>query len=216
MKACTCLNPMDTALGVYGCMLGYKTIHDEMHDPQLVKLITRMSVDEAMPMVEDPGVINPVEFLHEVLRERYPNPFLPDTPQRTATDTSQKLSTRFGQTLYAYYNSPVPMHRVSNLTYIPLVLAGWLRYLLGVDDQGQPFDRSPDPMLPYLDNLLEGIELGGEPAKEKQLYPLLSNKSIFGANLYEVGLADRVTDMFAELTRGPGAIRTTLIKYCGE
>ena len=108
------------------------------------------------------------------------------------------------------------MHRVSNLTYIPLVLAGWLRYLLGVDDQGQPFDRSPDPMLPYLDNLLEGIELGGEPAKEKQLYPLLSNKSIFGANLYEVGLADRVTDMFAELTRGPGAIRTTLIKYCGE
>lgn len=216
MKACTCLNPMDTALGIYGCLLGYTSIHEEMNDPQLVRLITRMSMDEAMPMVEDPGVISPIEFLHEVLRERYPNPFLPDTPQRTATDTSQKLAIRFGQTLYAYYNSPVPMHRVSNLTYIPLVLAGWLRYLLGVDDQGQPFDRSPDPMLPYLDKLLEGITLGGEPAKEKQLYPLLSSKPIFGANLYEVGLADRVTEMFAELTRGPGAIRTTLTKYCGE
>ncbi len=216
MKACTCLNPMDTALGIYGCLLGYKTIHDEMHDPQLVSLITHMSTIEAMPMVEDPGVINPVEFLHEVLSERYPNPFLPDTPQRTATDTSQKLGIRFGETLYAYYNSTVPMHRVSNLTFIPLVLAGWLRYLLGVDDQGKPFERSPDPLLPYLDKLLDGITLGGEPAKEKQLYPLLSSKPIFGANLYEVGLADRVTEMFAELTRGPGAIRATLIKYCGE
>lgn len=216
MKACTCLNPMDTALGIYGCLLGYKTIHEEMHDPLLVNLITRMSEKETMPMVEDPGVLSPADFLHEVLSERYPNPFLPDTPQRTATDTSQKLSTRFGETLYAYYNSPVPMHRVSNLTYIPLVLAGWLRYLLGVDDQGKPFERSPDPLLPYLDKLLDGITLGGEPAKEKQLYPLLSAKPIFGANLYEVGLADRVTEMFIELTRGPGAIHTTLNKYCGE
>lgn len=216
MKACTCLNPMDTALAVYGCMLGYKTVHDEMNDKQLVSLITHMSMDEAMPMVSDPGVINPIEFLHEVLSERYPNPFLPDTPQRTATDISQKISTRFGQTLYAYYNSTVPMHRVSNLVYIPLVLAGWLRYLLAVDDNGNKFERSPDPMLPHLDKILDGITLGGEPAKEKQLYPLLSNKAIFGANLYEVGLADKVTEMFNELIAGEGAIRKTLIKYCGE
>lgn len=216
MKACTCLNPMDTALGIFGCLLGYQAVHAEMKDPQLVSLITHMSMDEAMPMVVDPGVLNPSEFLHEVLSERYPNPFLPDTPQRTATDTSQKLAIRFGETLYAYYNSPIPMHRVSNLTYIPLVLAGWLRYLLGVDDNGKPFERSPDPLLPHLDQLLEGITLGGEPAKEKQLYPLLSSKPIFGANLYEVGLADRVTEMFAELIAGPGAIRATLIKYCGE
>ena len=154
--------------------------------------------------------------MHEVISERYPNPFLPDTPQRTATDISQKLSTRFGQTLYAYYNSTVPMHRVSNLVYIPLVLAGWLRYLLAVDDNGNKFERSPDPMMPYLDKILDGITLGGEPAKEKQLYPLLSNKAIFGANLYEVGLADKVTDMFNELIAGKGAVRKTLIKYCGE
>lgn len=216
MKSCTCLNPMDTALAVYGCMLGYKTVYDEMSDKQLVNLIRKMSMDEAMPMVADCGVINPSEFLYEVIHERYPNPFLHDTPNRKATDTSQKLSTRFGQTIYAYYNSSVPMHRVSSLVYIPLVLAGWLRYLLGVDDNGNKFERSPDPMMPYLDKILDGITLGGEPVTEKQLYPLLSNKSIFGANLYEVGLADKVTEMFIELTRGKGAIRQTLIKYCGE
>ena len=40
-----------------------------------------------------------------VLGERYPNPFLQDSPQRTATDTSRKIAPRFGTTLYAYYNS---------------------------------------------------------------------------------------------------------------
>ncbi len=32
-----------------------------------------------MPMVADPGVIDPEAFLHEVLGERYPNPFLQDS-----------------------------------------------------------------------------------------------------------------------------------------
>lgn len=216
MKASTCLNPMDTALAVFGCLLGYKKVHDEMQDKQLVNLITKMSLEEAMPMVSDPGVINPIDFLYEVLSERYPNPFLPDTPQRTATDISQKISTRFGHTLHCYYNSSVPMHMVSNLVYIPLVLAGWLRYLLAIDDNGKSFERSPDPMFEYLDNILKDVELGGKPVTEKQLYPLLSNKSIFGANLYELGLAEKVTQMFIELTRGTGCVRQTLIKYCGE
>ena len=78
MKVSTCMNPMDTALGVYGCMLGYTQISAMMKDPEIVTLITRMSEQEAMPMVADPGVIDPVEFLHEVLGERYPNPFLQD------------------------------------------------------------------------------------------------------------------------------------------
>ena len=127
MKVSTCMNPMDTALGVFGCMLGYTRISDEMKDTELVNLITRLSEQEAMPMVADPGVIDPEAFLHEVLGERYPNPFLQDSPQRTATDTSRKIAPRFGTTLYAYYNSMLPAHRATRLIYIPLVLAGWQR-----------------------------------------------------------------------------------------
>lgn len=33
MKVSTCMNPMDTALGVFGCMLGYTRISDEMKVP---------------------------------------------------------------------------------------------------------------------------------------------------------------------------------------
>ena len=32
MKVCTCLNPLHTALAVFGCLLGYKKISEEMKD----------------------------------------------------------------------------------------------------------------------------------------------------------------------------------------
>ena len=32
MKVCTCLNPLHTALAVYGCLLGYDKISEEMKD----------------------------------------------------------------------------------------------------------------------------------------------------------------------------------------
>lgn len=215
MKACTCMNPMDTALGLYGCMLGYTSISSEMKDPELVALITRMSEREAMPMVADPGVIDPFEFLHEVLAQRYPNPYLPDTPQRTAEDTSLKLPIRFGVTLYAYYNSSIPMHRASRLLYIPLVLAGWLRYLVGVDDKGEPFTLSAEPNLADIRALMGPVKLG-EQISEQQLYPLLSSRLYFGHNLFEIGVGETVVKLFNELNAGPHAIRATLKKYCGE
>lgn len=216
MKACTCLNPNDTTLAVYGCLLGYTKISDEMQDKDLVNLITRMSEIEAMPMVSDPGVLDPHEYLHEALAVRYPNPFMPDTPQRIATDTSQKLATRFGVTLEGYYDSTLPKYRVCKLKYLPLALAGWLRYLIGVDDKGEAFELSPDPNLKMLQKHLEGITLGTEKVTEAQLYPILSSKPIFGVNLYEVGVAEKVTEYFRELIAGPGAVRQTLHKYCGD
>ena len=57
---------------------------------------------EAMPVVVDPGVLNPYEFIGAVLNKRLPNPFMPDAPQRIACDTSQKLPIRFGETLKKY------------------------------------------------------------------------------------------------------------------
>ena len=53
---------------------------------------------------------------------------MPDTPQRIATDTSQKLAIRFGETIKAYANAKDL--DVADLKLIPLVFAGWLRYLM--------------------------------------------------------------------------------------
>ena len=62
---------------------------------------------------------------------------MPDTPQRIATDTSQKLAIRFGETIKAYAASPEL--NVSDIKLIPLVFAGWLRYLMAIDDNGNEF-----------------------------------------------------------------------------
>ncbi len=210
MKVCTCLNPLHTCLAVYGCILGYTLIADEMKDPELSAFIDKMSHIEGMPFVVDPGVIDPKQFLDEVLTARFPNPFMPDTPQRIATDTSQKLSIRFGETIKAYIASPD--HNAADLKLIPLVLAGWLRYLIGVDDEGKPFEISPDPLLPAMQEKLSGITLGG-PIDGEQLRPILSDASIFAVDLYECGLAEKVTGYFKELMAGPGAVRATLRKY---
>lgn len=210
MKVCTCLNPLHTCLAVYGCLLGYTSIAEETKDEELSRFIDQMSHKEGMPFVVDPGVIDPKQFLHEVLTERLPNPFMPDTPQRIATDTSQKLSIRFGETIKAYMASPDK--EASNLTLIPLVLAGWLRYLIGVDDEGCAFEISPDPLLPAMKEKLNGMKLG-ESVDAAQLAPILSDASVFGVDLHQCGLAKKVTEYFNELMAGKGAVRATLKKY---
>ncbi len=211
MKVCTCLNPLHTTLAVYGCLLGYEKISEEMKDEDLKKLIETVGYEEGLPVVVDPGILDPKEFIDTVINVRIPNPFMPDTPQRIATDTSQKLAIRFGETIKAYEASKEL--RVSDLKMIPLVLAGWLRYLMAIDDNGNPFSLSPDPLLdevcPHLQKVVFGM---GDEVKDI-LRPVLENQNIFGVDLYENGMAESICGYFKELSAGKGAVRATLGKY---
>lgn len=211
MKVCTCLNPLHTALAIFGCLLDYTLIADEMKDLELKKLVEIIGYQEGLPVVVDPGIIRPKEFIDEVLKQRIPNPFIPDTPQRIATDTSQKLGIRFGETIKAYQKSEYL--NVSDLKLIPLTLAAWCRYLMAIDDNGKKFTPSSDPMLENVMPYLKDIELGSKIDFHEKLQPILSNEKIFGVNLYEIGLGEKVEAYFAELVSGPGAVRNTLKKY---
>ena len=214
MKVTTCLNPLHTALAVFGCLLGYTSIAAEMQDADLKQLVERIGWQEGMPVVTDPGIIRPADFLTEVLTQRLPNAFIPDMPQRIATDTSLKLPIRYGETLKAY--AADEKLDVASLTGIPLVIAGWCRYLLGVDDQLQKMEVSSDPMLPHLQAELEGVEPGYPQSAQGKLRAILHNEVLFGVDLYEIGLADRVETMFGEMLAGAGAVRSTLQKYLNE
>jgi fructuronate reductase len=101
------------------------------------------------------------------------------------------------------------------LKLIPLVLAAWVRYILSIDDEGKPFEASPDPMLSVLQENLKGIEFGKPETAKGKLRPVLSNDKIFAVNLYDVGLAEQVEHYFDELLAGKGAVRKTLQKYLG-
>lgn len=211
MKVCTCLNPLHTALAVFGCVLGYQKISDEMKDAELVKLVETIGYKEGLPVVINPGVLDPKEFIDTVLKVRVPNPFMPDTPQRIATDTSQKLAIRFGETIKNYQKAGM---NLNDLKLIPMVFAGWLRYLMAVNDNGEAYELSPDPLLESACAYVEGIQLGDTVADEK-LHGILEDSRIFGVNLYEVGLAEKVLQYFNELIAGKGAVRATLKKYVG-
>ena len=159
----------------------------------------------------NPGILDPKEFIDTVINLRLPNPFMPDAPQRIATDTSQKLPIRFGETIKAYDKDP--SLDTADLKLIPLVFAGWLRYLMGVDDKGEQFELSADPMLGVLCPKLESVKLDGSVNAEETLHSILTDEKIFGVDLYEVGLAPLVCSYFTELTQGAGAVRATLEKY---
>ena len=213
MKVCTCLNPLHTTLAVFGCVLGYDLISKEMKDETLKKLVEIIGYKEGLPVVVNPGVLDPKEFIDTVINVRIPNPFMPDTPQRIATDTSQKLAIRFGETIKAYAESDEL--DVADLKLIPMVFAGWLRYLMAIDDNGNAFELSPDPLLDTVCPYVAGFKLGETADVESALKPVLENADIFGVNLYEVGMADLVCTYFTEMIAGVGAVRATLEKYVG-
>lgn len=213
MKVCTCLNPLHTTLAVFGCLLGYELISEEMKNPALKALVERIGYQEGLPVVINPGILDPKQFIDEVLGLRIPNPFMPDTPQRIATDTSQKLSVRFGETIKAY--EAAENLSVDDLEGIPLVFAGWLRYLMGVDDRGNPFTPSPDPLLDTLTPLLADVKPGGDCDVRAVLTPILQRSDIFGVDVSASVLGDKVIALFAEMIQGPGAVAALLEKRYG-
>lgn len=214
MKVCTCLNPLHTALAIYGCLLGYTKISEEMKDSNLKELVEIIGYKEGLPVVVNPGIIDPKEFIDTVLGKRIPNPFMPDTPQRIACDTSQKLGIRFGETVKAYMAAE--NLDISSLKLIPLVYAGWCRYLMAIDDNGNAFALSPDPALEKVQPIFADIKLGETLDIHAKLSPILSDEAIFGINLYDAGLGDLTENYFKELISGVGAVRSTLIKYTSE
>ncbi len=208
MKVTTCLNPLHTAIAVVGSLFNYTLVWKAVQDKTIDKLISLIGYTEGLPVVTDPGIINPKDFLDQVYLRRFPNPYIPDAPQRIATDTSMKVGIRFGETIKSY--AEIAGKDPATLIGIPLAIAAWFRYLLGVDEEGQPLDVSSDPRLEELQARLNMAEPFGKPA---DLREILTSREIFGSDLYAAGLGERIQGYFEEMCAGPGAVRKTLDKY---
>lgn len=211
MKVTVCLNPIHSALGPYGCVLGYTLFSDEMNDPDMLKLAHLVGA-EGMEVVPDPGILSPQAFLDECIYERFPNPYLGDTVQRLTTDISQGVGVRFGETVKAYVEKD---GTAESLTGIALAIAGWVRYLLAVDDMGNAFELSPDPLNEELQELLAEVKVGDPSSLNDHARGILSNKNIFGVDLYEAGLGEKIEAILREQIAGIGAVRKTVQKYLG-
>lgn len=210
MKVTVCLNPAHTAVGPLGVVLGQERFADMLRDiPVTLKMVKQVIYNEGMPVVPDPGILSPKAFADEVF-QRFANLYLGDTNLRLATDASQGLAVRFGETIKSYVAKD---GTAAALTAIPLGIAGFFRYMMGVDDTGATYELAPDPLAAQIHSALGSIVLGQPETYHNQLQPFLSNVNIFGVDLYAAGLGEKIEGMFAEMITGPGSALKTVEKY---
>ena len=211
MKVTACLNPVHSATGPVGVVLGEELYAKMLNtNPDMMKMARMVAYDEGLPMIEDPKILSPKAFTDELFTDRFPNEYLGDTNLRLATDTSQGVGVRFGETIKAYMKKYGSAER---LTAIPLGIAGWLRYMLGVDDMGNTYELAPDPMVPEIQAALSSVVFGNPESLTDQLHPILSNEKVFFIDLYKAGLGEKIEGMFREMIAGKGSTKATIHKY---
>ena len=211
MKVTALLNPVHSATGPLGVVLGVDLFAQMLRDmPVMLKMARMVAYDEGLPMVVDPGILSPKAFVDELFEDRFPNMYLGDTNLRLSTDVSQGVGVRFGETIKAYVERD---GSASALTAIPLGIAGWLRYMLGVDDQGRPYELAPDPMNEEITERFRTITWGDPASVTAQLRPILSNENVFHVDLYQAGLGEKIETFFREMISGPGQTLRTIEKY---
>lgn len=211
MKVTVCLNPVHSATGPLGVVLGYDLFAHMLNtNEDMMKMARMVAYDEGLPVVEDPGILSPQAFVDELFNDRFPNEYLGDTNLRLAVDVSQMVGIRFGETIKAHV---AKYGDASRLTAIPLGIAGWLRYMLAVDDEGRDYELAPDPMNEELQEQLGDIVIGKPETLKDQLKPILSNERLFFTDLYKAGVGEKIEEMFREMIAGKGALKATLHKY---
>ena len=211
MKVTVCLNPVHSATGPIGVVLGEELFAHMLNtNADMMKMARMVAYDEGLPVVPDPKILSPQEFVDELFNDRFPNEYLGDTNIRLAVDVSQGVGVRFGETVKAYV---AKYGDASRLTAIPLGIAGWLRYMLATDDQGNTYELAPDPMNVEIPEMLKDVVIGQPDSLKDQLRPILSNERIFFTDLYKAGIGEKIEGMFREMIAGKGAVAATVHKY---
>ena len=209
-----CLNPVHSATGPLGVVQGYDLFAHMLNtNEDMMKMARMVAYDEGLPVVPNPGILSPQAFVDELFNDRFPNEYLGDTNMRLSVDVSQMVGIRFGETIKAYVEK---FGDAKKLTAIPLGIAGWLRYMLGVDDEGEKYELAPDPMNEEIQEQLKEIVIGKPETFTDQLKPILSNERLFFVDLYTTGVAEKIEEMFREMIAGKGAVRATIHKYVNQ
>lgn len=214
MKVTVCLNPVHSATGPLGVVQGYELFAHMLNtNEDMMKMARMIAYDEGLPVVPNPGILSPQAFVDELFHDRFPNEYLGDTNMRLSVDVSQMVGIRFGETIKAYVKK---FGDASSLTAIPLGIAGWLRYMLGVDDKGNTYELAPDPMNEEIQEQFKDIVVGKPETFTNQLKSILSNERLFFADLYKDGVGEKIETMFREMLAGPGAVKATIHKYVNQ
>ena len=184
------LNGSHSTLAYLGYLSGYETVADAMADPHLAALIDDLMVHDVTPVLTLPQGADVAAYRRSLLN-RFRNRSLRHRTWQIAMDGSQKLPQRLLSTIRERLAVHAPIDRLA------LAVAGWMRYVTGVDEQGQPIDVRD----PFAADLRRRTDQAGMQAQA--LVPaLLGVEAIFGKDLpHQPVFVEAVTRALDQLIR---------------
>lgn len=186
------LNGTHSALAYLGYLAGFETISDTVADPRFEAFVQGVWAHEIIPTLTPPEGTDLAEYATQ-LRARYANPAIRHRTWQIAMDGSQKLPQRILGTLA---DNAAAGRACPGLC---LAVAAWMRYVGGVDEQGQAIDvRDP------LAERLRALSVGSRNPVD-QVAALFSVKEVFGEGL-DPAIGAAITKAYTSLgERGAAA-----------
>ena len=182
------LNGSHSFLAWLGYLAGYQHINDCMLDDNYRRAAHALMMTEQAPTLCVQGV--DLARYAGLLIDRYSNPALQHRTWQIAMDGSQKLPQRMLDSIRWH------LTHGSDFTLLAMGVAGWMRYVSGVDDRGQEIEIS-DPLLPIIQQTVQNSANGEERVKA-----LMGIEAIFGQDLsQEPRFVNEVTRAYLSLKK---------------
>ncbi|AOR64064.1 mannitol dehydrogenase family protein [Pectobacterium wasabiae] len=163
------LNGSHSFLAYLGYLAGYQHISECMQDDALVAAAHHLMLREQAPTLRTQGV--DLAAYADALLDRYRNRALKHRTWQIAMDGSQKLPQRMLDSIRWH------LAQGSRFDALSLGVAGWMRYVGGIDEQGQPIEIS-DPLKEAIAETVQNSMEG-----ESRVAALLTLTAIFGEDL---------------------------------
>jgi mannitol 2-dehydrogenase len=170
------LNASHCALGYLGQVAGLETTDQAVSDPVFRDYVDRLMTAEVIPLLPRPDGVDLGEYADSLLR-RFANPAIGDQ----LTRLTRRGSTKMPNYLLPSLCTAVQQGRPHAM--LTLAVAGWVRYLQGTDETGQPIEVQDQ----LADRLQELVRADGT-----DLRPLLGERSVFGDLVDDEGFVARL------------------------
>lgn len=164
------LNGSHSFLAWLGYLANYQTIADTMTSTSFRQAVLNLMLREQAPALRMPPGIDLNRYAESLLT-RFSNPSLHHRTGQIAADGSQKLPQRLLDPLREHLAAG------SDYRHLLLAIAGWMRYVQGVDEQGNTFNVV-DPLAAEYQAIYQQ-----QQTPQERVQALLSIKRIFGSDL---------------------------------
>ncbi len=184
------LNASHSAMAYLGYLGGHEYIHQVVDDPIFLNYVRSMMSEEMIPTLHMPDEVD-LEAYCDSLIERFSNPTLWHKTSQIAMDGSLKIPLRLLNTVRDRIANNQPYPKVAT------AIAGWLRYISGVDEKGNTITVS-DPFAKRLKEIADKFN-GDIPG---YVNAMVSMADIFGTDLpVNAGFKAAITEALQQIYR---------------